>query len=123
MTKDELKTGYVVQRRNGSYALVIKDSFDGDKFIAVDNDFKCLTFDRYANNLIFDGETKWDIMKVFKSWDLTITFRYLSDKQYDKLTLLWTRESPKELQLKGLVEKLQSQLNSAQEELMKLEVN
>ena len=124
MTKDQLKTGYVVQRRNGSYSLVMKDSFEGDTFVNVDNDFCLMCFDDYTSDLLYNkSETQWDIMKVFTVDTLTDILRYLVSKQYDKLTLLWERKSPKEQQLKWFVEKLQSQLKEAQEELKKLEAN
>ena len=124
MTKDQLKTGYVVQRRNGSYSLVMKDSFEGDTFVNVDNDFCLMCFDDYTSDLLYNkSETQWDIMKVFTVDTLTDILRYLVSKQYDKLTLLWERKSPKEQQLKRFVEKLQSQLKEAQEELKKMEAN
>ena len=121
--KSYLKTGYVVQRRNGSYAMVIKDSFDGSQFIDFGDEFRKLELNGYYDNLVYENDHEWDIMKVFKCDSLTRSFRYLQNKQYDKLELIWQRESEQKTKLKESIAKTQEQLKSLQDELLRMEVN
>jgi hypothetical protein len=117
-TKEVLKTGYIVQRRNGSYAMVIKGSFDGDKMVDMGNYFNYMKFEYYLDNMIESGENhEFDIMKVFKATNLTYVFRHVMNKDYEKLELLWQRESEQKVNLRKSLEALEKQSNDIQEQI------
>lgn len=65
MTKANLKTGMVIEYRNGAKRIVVKDTEFGDGFTSADLK-KWKSFDAYTDDLKdVDGDTQYDIVDVY----------------------------------------------------------
>ena len=56
-TKSDLRTGYVVQYRNGDYALVMLNSFDGDRFIDIKDIYLKLITSTFNDDYILNNQS------------------------------------------------------------------
>jgi hypothetical protein len=123
MTKDDLKTGMLVQSKSSEWYLVQKGIEDGyeskDRLINLSNYFGYLDLNNYTDDL--KGFN--DIMKVATVVYIGDIFRNIKNiKEIEKtcgFKVIWEREqeSTKEKQLKKIIDDLQEQLKEKLEEL------
>ena len=98
MTKQDLRTGMVVECKNGNVYQVFKDTAGSvigatDIFVGVHHD-GWLNFSAIDNNLIVNDNDGLTIMKVYNCnaiWHLTKPYKYKT------WNCVWEREEPKEL--------------------------
>lgn len=95
MKKENLKTGMRVETRNGDIYLVLKDidtHFYGHQDIgfACDGDF--LEGTKFNNDLTYDGNRDYDIVKVYQINSSPKSFLNTVTLNLDKRFLIWERE-------------------------------
>ena len=126
MNKSELKTGMVVELRNGDRYLVFKDAsymFDShsdDIMVCIDKPNNWFSFnDSYNENLKYEYDSDdacYDIMKVYKvyhPYNIIAHEGFMSeydiknpDGKYSELTLLWERPTAKQMSKADIEEAL-----------------
>jgi hypothetical protein len=120
-TMDDLKTGYIVETRNGHKLMVFAESYENKKqMIEADNGHRRWDFSDYRDDLTPHSDDNWDIMKVFKAKTLVQAFRHFdsnSEGYKEDMELVWERESEKEVKLNKVISDLEQQLTNAKEEL------
>lgn len=102
MTKDDLRTGMVVELRNGDVCLVIGGNFvDKTTHIPID---------AYNYGLAIENNDKFDVLRIYKEPKNLLGFDSL--KRTGGLKLLWERQekSPIQLEIEEL-EKEQEEYN------------
>lgn len=113
MTKDKLKSGMILERRDGKCFLLLRDiynasSFDvalngTDKAISIDESRCFIRLSDYSNNLCFSApKREYDIVKV---WFPTYLQELFAKKDKLEATLLWERPKEKYTyeQLKAII--------------------
>ena len=99
MKKQDLKTGMLVQVRNGHVYMVINDTLVRDvKFISLDN------INNDLNYMYHDGE--WDIMKVSKVLDSYYLMPKCWNEEKLNKNLLWEREETKKMTVSEIQKEL-----------------
>ena len=102
-TKSDLKTGMVVEYRNGSRRLVLRDYQGTGEDILIGTGWR--SFDNYTENLTDGGGDKdFDIMKVYAASDYCGTL-HLLDKKCCEYKVVWERKEIKEVTLEQVAEK------------------
>ena len=103
-TKSDLKTGMVVEYRNGDRRIVFrnyqgtgKDLLIGDRWASLNDYPEDLADDS-------DGDRNYDIMKVYNAKDFCATLRLL-DKKCCDYKVVWERKEIKEVTLEQIAEK------------------
>lgn len=99
MTKSKLKTGMVVECRNGYRYMVF-----GDKLIRVSGQVE---LENYTNNLNDTVDSDWDIVKVFEMINSCSFDRIFND---ENLKLIWERGNNKKDKLKQLLKEILEEL-------------
>ena len=92
MQKSNLRTGMWVKYRDGQYAIVLRDTKNGDLF--ADDGF--MDFDSYTEDLKVARTlepTDYDIMEVWQPKGCRCYYKF----QESVSTLLWKRNSPRTL--------------------------
>lgn len=104
MKKSDLKTGMVVETRNGEkYLVMLGPDCEGRELINFGYGFMPLS--RYANNLMIKtGDEEFDIMKVY-SVEGSICW-LLRDKKRMNFELIWQRKEIKEMTVKEIEKEL-----------------
>lgn len=105
MKKADLRTGMVVETRNGNkYLVMLNPDCEGKELINFDSGFMPLS--RYNDNLMLKtGDEEFDIMKVY-SVEASIC-RLLRDKERMEFKLIWEREEEtKEMTVKEIEKEL-----------------
>lgn len=92
MKKSDLKSGMVVETREGNRYLVIKD---GDLLYFMNSNESTYLEDIYGDDLLSTQSDNFDIMKIC---DKTLTFK---DVKYTT-NLLWEREKPRKMTIEQL---------------------
>lgn len=113
MTKDKLKSGMILERRDGKQFLLFRDiyregSFDAvvngtDRAISMNGDGKFIRLCDYSDNLCFISQKReLDIVKVWNPYYLE---DLLTDKHPIRSKVLWERPKEKYTyeQLKAIV--------------------
>lgn len=126
MTKDQLRTGMLVQTRNGDWYIVqigAKEYFRSIDYLINLKSGTYLNIKDYNQDLTERDMCKYDIVKVIECEYIGNVFRGIQDdlspEQFDGAKVIWQRTevNPKVQQLESLIEKLKSQLESAEGEL------
>ena len=102
-TKSDLKTGMVVEYRNGSRRLVLRDYQGTGKNLLIGD--RWASFNFYNEDLTYDsGDKNYDIVKVYAAKDFCATLRLL-DKECCEYRVVWERKEIKEVTLEQIAEK------------------
>lgn len=104
MKKSDLKTGMVVETRNGEkYLVMLGPDCEGRELINFGSGFMPLS--RYADSLMIKtGDEGFDIMKVYSVGGSIRCL--LRDKERMKFKLIWERDEPKEMTLEEIEKEL-----------------
>jgi uncharacterized protein YkvS len=98
MNKSDLKTGYVVQTKNGLYWHVMLNTFNDNKLICFSEDagynFSFMPLDKYEDDLRYASNKNYDIVKIMRGQYLGDSFKKLASREYDKLEVLRKRKTP-----------------------------
>lgn len=126
MKKSDIKTGMLVQTRNGDWHVAMIDTspaWYGETSFFVDmSDGDYLGINDYSDTLL-RLDKKYDVVKVAATdcpWHVFRVFRNGDEpEQIYGFKIIWERqeEDPKAKQLKELCSKLKDQLKAAEEEL------
>jgi hypothetical protein len=131
MVKSELRTGHVVQHKNGKVGIISLNGSDGKNHVIDWAWNSHLDLDNYKEDMTW-GKThrneNWDIEKVFDLGFMPIAEIFQAKADGDKdgkkfiegKKVVFQRENPKVKELEGLVTKLQGQLTDAQSELRRI---
>ena len=115
MTKSDLKTGMLVQTKEGNWYVFIGEIFLN---LSTMNNLLLRYFD---NDLIYVFSSDFNIVKVANISYIGNVFRAYKEnrtiEKVDGFKVIWQRESEKETQLNTLISKLKIQLEEAQKEL------
>lgn len=114
MTKKDLKSGMIVETRNGNTYMVLTncDTLNYGKLdfcLIRDNGF--MTSDTYSDNLNCQKSEGHDIMEVFEPYVTRYTY------QMDKSNLIWERPEPKETLTIGGITYDKSEVETALKDL------
>lgn len=102
-TKSDLKTGMVVEYRNGSRRLVLRDYQGTGEDILIGSGWRSLN--DYTEDLAdSDDDKDYDIMKVYVAINYCDTL-YLLDSKCCKCRVVWERKEIKEVTLEQIAEK------------------
>ena len=103
-TKSDLKTGMVVEYRNGSRRIVFRDYQGTGKDLLIGDRWASLN--DYPEDLADDddGDRDYDIVKVYNAKDFCATLRLL-DKKCCDYEVVWERKEIKEVTLEQIAEK------------------
>ena len=104
MTKDDLKTGMVVEIEDGREFVVVKDSIFGDLLIGRNVNFDLLDF---LNNMNHKTYEKYNIAKVYKPLDYA---NVCLNPTKSSRTLIWQRKEPKEIPMSEVMDILAEKL-------------
>lgn len=102
-TKSDLKTGMVVEYRNGSRRLVLRDYQGTGEDLLIGDRWSSFNF--YNEDLTYSsGDKDYDIMKVYVAINYCDTL-YLLDSKCCKCRVVWERKEIKEVTLEQIAEK------------------
>lgn len=85
MKKKELKTGMIVELRNASRYLVLKETSHGNMFVNMKNSKLCKAFSDYKADLTHGKNKLFDIVAVYNTPN---SMCFLNDEKYEEL---WRR--------------------------------
>ena len=91
-TKDDLKAGMVVEYRNGHRRLVLPKE-NGKLFLISDDNY--LDVSSLSNDLLYEGSSNLDIVKVY-SINSSFPLKSILEKKYG-LNIIWERKETKEI--------------------------
>lgn len=118
MTKDDLKTGMVVETRDGNKYMVIRGEFNttnyGEQSLMFIRPDGFNHNDVYADDLIHTKYKDFDVVKIYAP-----PMRGFKDTLNDERNLIWERKSTREVCLEKEIEHLKAQLKEAEVELEK----
>ena len=123
-TKDQLRTGMLVQHKNNEWGVVMLGVEHGDKLLQFYN-MGYVSLNSYSDNLEYKNGSEWGITKVatvgyigdiFRAYKSGKPMNSISDFKviYDK-----TKDEAKD-KLKKTISTLQAQLDAAQDELKEM---
>lgn len=111
-TKSDLKSGDMVELRNGQIYIFIKDAkrnqYDNptDIFMGV-NSYRCIPFSHYNDNLLNSKEGKsYDIMKMSDGFYISNIFRAYPSDTFKTPDWVWEREETEEMTLEEVCKEL-----------------
>lgn len=111
-TKSDLKSGDMVELRNGEIYIFIKDAkrkqYDNptDIFMGV-NSYRCIPFSHYNDNLLNSKEGKsYDIMKISDGFYISNIFREYPSDTFKTPNWVWEREETEEMTLEEVCKEL-----------------
>jgi hypothetical protein len=124
-TKADLRTGMLVQLRNGDVCIVmfgVKEYDDSTDLIVDVNDGNKLAIDEFDDDLTdADEDTQYDIVKVIECDYVGDVFRGIrqckSPLGFTDVKVLYERPNPKVEQLKKRIDELKGELEKAEDEL------
>lgn len=88
MKKSDLKTGMVVELKDGDKMVVLLNTINGDLFKSINKGTAWDTLRYYDEDLKNNQNLGLDVMKVYRYMH---EYRYLGN---EKLELIWEREKP-----------------------------
>lgn len=120
MKKSDLKTGMIVEYRNGLNYIVFKDTEQGD-YLAGTKEHNNL--DYHDDDLKNNSFKEHDIIRVYKTKSYDIRRYIKGELKLSELTLLWERKDNSEeiKKIKDEITKAQNTLIEAQRKLSELE--
>lgn len=111
-TKSDLKSGDIVELRNGNRYILIKDAKYNkykepiDTFEGVDL-ISSIYLDAYSDNLLYlQGDKSYDIMKISDSFYIANIFRESPSKPLKTPDWIWEREETEEMTLEEVCQEL-----------------
>ena len=126
-SKADLKTGHVVELRDGKRYLVFRDIphkfYNNDDLLIKLDSGQNRSLECYEDNLLRnDRDNEVDIMKVFESDYIGNILRIIGNNNGDdlKLTLVWQRESEQMVQIKSVIADLKDKLREAEDKLKRI---
>lgn len=112
LKKSDLKSGDMVELRNGQIYIFIKDAkrnqYDNptDIFMGV-NSYRCIPFSHYNDNLLNSKEGKsYDIMKMSDGFYISNIFRAYPSDTFKTPDWVWEREETEEMTLEEVCKEL-----------------
>lgn len=90
-TKDDLKTGMVVEIRDGKRYLVLGNRILSEK--------THINFDQLDDDMICGFGEEFDIIKIYKDSEKLFGLNELNDDRKEVLTLIWQREEKSQVQI------------------------
>lgn len=118
MTKDDLKTGMVVETRDGNKYMVIRGEFNttnyGEQSLMFIRPDGFNNNDVYADDLIHTKYKDFDVVKIYAP-----PMKGFKDTLNDERNLIWERKSTREVCLEKEIEHLKAKLKEAEVELEK----
>ena len=104
MNKHDLKTGMIVELKDGREFVVAKDGIFGDLLIGHNTSFDLLDF---LNNMNHKTYEKYNIAKVYKPLDYA---NVCLNPTKSSRTLIWERKEPKEIPMSEVMDILAEKL-------------
>jgi hypothetical protein len=127
MKKSDLKTGMLVQTRDGKWRITMLNTRSGDFLYGYTGE-GTLGLSYFDDNLkrTLGDNAKFDVIKVLNTYGSDV-IKGLNDNNMTDIirnyTVLWEEESSKIKEVRDLINKLQTQLIDAKNELDKLKGN
>jgi len=98
-TKDDLKTGDLVVRKDNTVSMVMRDTngYCGEHDLIINSSGENLLFSQYKDDLTSIGSREFDIMKVYRGY-CGNSYRSLKNGSVNsKLKLIWQREEKRHI--------------------------